>query len=536
MSQASRALARSIRIREWRSLMAWVIGTVFLVAYTAIAFEQLFEGSAELEALRPMLESPAAIVFTGPGYGSDTLTTGVMVAWELLAYTAMLHAIMSVLMVVRLTRGDEESGFGEWVGMAALPRRASLIGALIAAVVANAALGGVEWTTLVAVQLGAYDSAVYAGGGIMVGLVFAGIAGLLVSLAPSARSARGLGVAGVVAAFVLRGLGDVQEVHGGWLSWTSPIGWAQQARAWAEPRWWPIVLGMGVALALAACALVFDGRRDLASGLITGPDLSGPARPGPRTVFGMAWHLLGVSIVWWSIGAVALAGVYGSMAQSIVDSLSELILSNPIITEYLSAGRGQITADSFMALISRYGGLLAGAFAVSAVGVLGAEERSGRADVVLSAPVARRTWQLSIVGAAALGSGAVLLTSGIAQGLSVGASLGDFSGLWTSIGATMVYWPAALMCVGLSALAHSFSPRVSGLVWGVFGFWAFLVVMGRLADLPTVVLDSSPYIHVPELPGIPVDTEHWVALGVMVLIAIMSVGVAMWCVEGRDID
>ena len=42
--------------------------------------------------------------------------------------------------------------------------------------------------------------------------------------------------------YLARAFGDMQQTHGSWLSWTSPIGWAQQMRAFVDLRWWPLAL------------------------------------------------------------------------------------------------------------------------------------------------------------------------------------------------------------------------------------------------------------------------------------------------------
>jgi ABC-2 type transport system permease protein len=50
------------------------------------------------------------------------------------------------------------------------------------------------------------------------------------------------------------GIGDGQQLGGSALSWTSPIGWAQQTRAYTDLRWWPLVLCF-VGLAVVAYGL-----------------------------------------------------------------------------------------------------------------------------------------------------------------------------------------------------------------------------------------------------------------------------------------
>lgn len=67
------------------------------------------------------MESPTAQVVTGPGYGLDDYTFGAMLANELLSWLAIVVALMSIFLVVRHTRTEEETGRSELV-------RASVVG------------------------------------------------------------------------------------------------------------------------------------------------------------------------------------------------------------------------------------------------------------------------------------------------------------------------------------------------------------------------------------------------------------------------
>src|SRR2546429_3392945 len=62
------------------------------------------------------------------------------------------------------------------------------------------------------------------------GLAFSAIAALAAQLASGARSARGLALGVLGAAYLLRAVGDASGTGGGsWLTWLSPLGWAALA-------------------------------------------------------------------------------------------------------------------------------------------------------------------------------------------------------------------------------------------------------------------------------------------------------------------
>ena len=51
-------------------------------------------------------------------------------------------------------------------------------------------------------------------------------------------------------AFLVRGIGDVIDLQGSWLSWFSPLAWAQQTRVHVDLRWWPLLVPLLAVIAL----------------------------------------------------------------------------------------------------------------------------------------------------------------------------------------------------------------------------------------------------------------------------------------------
>ena len=69
-------------------------------------------------------------MLSGPGYGTTNYTLGAMMANELSVRGHAGDAIMSLLLVVRHTRAEEEDGRAELVRAGAVGRRAPLAAAL----------------------------------------------------------------------------------------------------------------------------------------------------------------------------------------------------------------------------------------------------------------------------------------------------------------------------------------------------------------------------------------------------------------------
>ena len=123
----------------------------------------------------------------------------------------------------------------------------------------------------------------------MTGLLFAAVAAVAAQLTESARSATGIAVAVLGAAYLLRAVGDTGPT---WLSWISPIGWAMRVRAFAAEQWWVLVALVGLAVVLGdrvsgPRGASGPGRRAAAAT----PRPGSQAPPGLRSTFALAWRL-----------------------------------------------------------------------------------------------------------------------------------------------------------------------------------------------------------------------------------------------------
>ena len=73
-----------------------------------------------------------------------------MIAWKPGGFAAVAAALMSIFLVVRHTRADEESGRLELLSATPIGRRAPLAGVLLVAVAANVVLALLTVAALVA--------------------------------------------------------------------------------------------------------------------------------------------------------------------------------------------------------------------------------------------------------------------------------------------------------------------------------------------------------------------------------------------------
>jgi ABC-2 type transport system permease protein len=229
-------LLRHFLRRDRWMLMWWSVGTMLLYWTQAVSVKGLYATQAEFDAAAASMEGNAALIsMAGPARALNTV--GGQVTWQATAFGAIVVGLMSMFIVVRHTRAEEESGRDELLRAAAIGRAAPTAAAVLVALVANVLAGALVAASLVSVPLAVADSVALGVGLAAVGAVFTGTALLAAQLTNGARAAYGLAGAVIAIAYVLRAIGDVGSPV---LTWLSPIGWYQgmyASPASAGGRW-----------------------------------------------------------------------------------------------------------------------------------------------------------------------------------------------------------------------------------------------------------------------------------------------------------
>ncbi len=215
------ALARLAFRRDRLMVPAWVYVITALVASNSYGLNKLYPTALARAELAVSGGRNPALVFLYGRLSGDSL--GAISAWRYGVWAAIFGALMSVFIVVRHTRADEETGRLELVGSAAVGRFAALTAALLVAVAANVALALLLTIALIVLGLPAAGSAAFALAITTCSLAFAAIAALTAQLAASARASRGIAIGVLGAAYLLRAVGDAAGSSGpSWLTWLSP--------------------------------------------------------------------------------------------------------------------------------------------------------------------------------------------------------------------------------------------------------------------------------------------------------------------------
>ncbi|QTE30805.1 ABC transporter permease [Pengzhenrongella sicca] len=519
---AAGRLTRFALRRDRTRIAVWALALSGLIAYFAAAIPAAYPEPGMLQARAAIMREPAGAFMAGPGYGLDAYTFGAMVSNELLGLLAVAAALTSASLVVRHTRAEEETGRAELIRAGVVGRFAPLTAALATMVVADVVVAAALFAALAGSGFAATDSLAVALGVALVGLAFGAVAAVTAQLAEHSRAASGLAGAALGLAYVLRGIGDAAGPGGSTLSWLSPIGWAQQTRAFVDLRWWPLALCMALAAAAGVVAFALAGRRDLGAGLV-------PARRGRAQASRALGSPIGVSarmeravVGGWAVGIGIFAALTGSLGQGIVDSFAD----QPQLAEVFGAGGSADVLSATLAAFLSFFAMAVAAYAVTAVNRLRREEDEGRVGALLATAVSRTAWFAGALTVTAAACALLLVVAGMCLGLGAAASVGDPDLTWQLAGASLAYLPIVLCFGALAALAF-------GLRSGGWAVWALLVasivvgVYGPLFNLPAGAIDAAPFGLVPLVPSEPFDALPLVLMCAVVAALVTGAAAAL---------
>ena len=506
MTGAAVLLRTFLRRDRWM-LLAWAAGTVLLYWSQAYSVDGLYSSQAEFDrAAASMGGNAAFIAMAGPPRALNTL--GGQVTWQATAFGAVLAGLMSMFVVARHTRAEEESGRDELVRGTAVGRQAPMTAALVTALLANVMLGVLVALSLWAYPLAAADSWALGLGLTAVGWCFTGTALVAAQVASSTRGMYGLAGAVLGLAYALRAVGDVGN-HA--LSWLSPIGWYQAMHAFSGLRWWPVLLPLLAAVAATAAAYLLFGRRDLGGGLLAARPGPARARPGLRTGLGLAWRLQRGAVLGWVLGVGLTAVAYGSIG----DDVRTLVGDSRASREMFAAAGGDIV-DAFYASAALMLALLGCGFAISSALRPRGEEEGGRVEPLLATALPRLRGLRGHNAVTALGS--LLVLAGAGAGLGGGYLIvtGDGGALLRLGLPVLAYLPAVLLLAAVALLVYAVHPRLAVLAWLPLVVAVVVMFFGDLLDLPQWFQDLSPFEHLALVPAQPM---RWTPFGVLWLLA-----------------
>ena len=515
--------------QDLRNIAPWVMLISALSASSVLAYAWIFPDDSDRLALSTALRgNPALSLIFGPA--RDLMTSDGFNAWRAGQLGALCAGLMAILIVVRNSRADEDSGQAELIASGVIARQSRLAVAVLVAAIASIALGVVCFILTVLCGGGIGATLILAGTFTASGLIFAGVAAVAAQLGSDARTASSIAIATLGVFYVLRGYLDSSGAPD-WVSWLTPFGWLEETRPATENNAWPLLLALAIAIALVLAGFVLQGHRDFGQGMVA-------QRPGPGearlagNAWGLAFKLHRSAVVSWMIAFAGLGLVFGNLATSIGD----IVADNPAMAEVLAAGAGSAggSADltfAFLVTILQIIAVIAAVMGVQIMLRIHAEEIDFRVEPLLATSLRRPTYLASNVVVALLGTAIALVLAGlclglVAHGKETSVSVGDV------FGQALATIPAVWVLVGLAVAAVGAAPAKRIVAWlGVVATFG-LTILGPTFNLPDWALGISPLRHV---PNVTAASPGWAGLVWLGAIAALLLVVGLVGYRRRDI-
>lgn len=509
---------------QWRSgrkaLLIWIIALIGVFAATASSMNGMYDTPQKIADYAAGTRSGGAtLAINGEPYGVDNI--GGVIAYEMGFMTSIALPLMGILLIARWTRREEESGRLEMIRAGAVARSAPLAAAIVWSVAAFAITAAGLTLSLGPLGIAWSDAALYAVATASLGLWFAAVTAFAAQIVERTRAVYAVSLAVLAVAFVLRGAGAVGDNA---LTWLSPLGWANETRAFSDARWWPVVVTLATAALIVAGAFAVLGRRDLGSGILA-------ARPGPTAAGGSLLNDVGLAvrmhrnlIAAWSAVAILIGGAFGSLT----DAIEDVAADNDALQEVMGGDQ----TDAFLSLMVILLALVIGGYALQSAARTSEEERDGRLEPVLAGSIGRGRWFAGHLIAIFSGTVTVAVAGGLALGVSVAATQSDGGEVVRLVGATVAYVPAALVVASLAIALYAVKPTLQSLAWLVFAYVAVVAVLGDTLQMPEWAMNISPVNWVGKLP---LDDLAWWPLLLATVITCGLGSIATVAFRRRDI-
>jgi ABC-2 type transport system permease protein len=520
-----------LRFQARRSRMYlfwWIAGIAGFTFMTIPVITDQYQTAAEREGFAATMSSPAMLSMSGPIEYVDAYadSLGALFTHRMLLWTGLMTAVMFVLLVTRLTRADEETSRSEVIRSLPIGRRADLAAALSLSAVAAVVLGALMALAASGLEGGDGTSALLFGAAhTVIGLVFASLTAVAAQLSENGSTSTGYGLAALGASVLFAGAGNAE---GGWVTWLSPIGWAQLTYAFTpEQRWWPLLVAAAVAVAAVWLAFTLVAHRDFGQGMFASRRGRAEAKPGLKSATALTFRLTR-GLIWTGAITLFLLGLaYGSVlggADEFADGLSE---AQQAILERGDATLQLGFATTFVAINA----IVASLFGVLVIGRGRKEETVGRGELIAAGPVARSGWPGSYLPAALFTATLTNVLAGLALG--AGGASGDSELFGKILIGTLVQLPAVWVVVAFVFAAFAWLPRAGWLRWLAWTWTLLVVYFGALLNLPEWAMAISPYHHLGDYPAEDFSTP---ALVILTAVAVLLAGLGYFGLRKRNLS
>ncbi len=525
MGMYARFILRRDRIR----IPVWIMAITMLTVVVTFAYVELVPTEQERLAMAETMRNPAVTAMFGPGYGLDNYTFGAIMGHQMLLFTALIVAIMSILLAARHTRGDEENGRIELIRSLPVGRLSNLGAACLVMFGTNLLLAVLVGFGLYATGIESLDlhgSLLYGAALGAAGLFFTAVTALFAQLSDNSRGTLGYSFAFLGYSYLIRGIGDVGNET---LSWLSPLGWITRSEVYVNNIWWPVLMTIATAFALLVFAFYLNSIRDLEAGFI-------PTRPGRKTAsaflqspLGLALKLQRTVIIAWAVGMFILGASYGSVFGDMEAYLDAMEL----IREMLVEAEGFSLTEQFLPMLMSVISMVSAIPVLLMILKVRGEEIRNRTEHLLARSVSRTKLMGSFFAIS-------LVVSLVMQFLAV-------TGMWSAaaavmeepvsfeviLNAGMVFLPALWIMIGAAVFLIGIIPKRAGIIWLYLGYSFVVVYLGTLLQIPEWLAKLSPFGHIPK---VPVEEMEFLTFFLLSILAAVLTIIGFIGYNKRDIE
>ncbi|MFL2133457.1 ABC transporter permease [Desemzia sp. FAM 24101] len=510
-------------------IFLWLIGLVGITLTVANVYPTVYVTQEDIMGFALTMENPAMNAMLGPNYAIEDYNIGAVFANEMLLFTVIAVGVMNILLVSSSTRDDEEEGRLEMVRALPVGRLAYLTASGIMIAIVDGIL-----FLLTAVGLGFVSAsgmiweASFLYGTLLgvTGLFFAALTALCAQLAETSKGATALSLGVLIAAYVIRAIGDVNSEG---LALLSPLGWVVRTEVFVNNDWWPIGALLSSTIVLLIAALYLNLKRDINTGLL--PDRKGKVHASRflKTPIGLTWHLEKTNLIAWTVVLFLLSAAFGAILGELEVYFSDM----DIIQAYFSEESGISLTEQFIALLISIMSVFTAVPVMSIILKLKKEEKQGRVENYYSRAVSRNTILSSYYMISLVSVIVMQVMTGLGLYLTANQVLEEGLELSMIMKTTLVYVPAIWLVIGLTTLLVGIFPKGGSLAWFYIVFSFIVIYIGDLVDFPDWVINFSAFTHVPQ---IPIEEMDWKALSSLSGIAVVLTLIGLIGYNKRDIQ
>ena len=530
---------RLIRLAVRRDRIIVPVTATVVIALVAGSLPALTEAypdvASQISYVTSAAVSSVGRIFSGTVQGANL---GSIVMAELYFFVAIIIALMSMFIISRHTRYNEEIGASDLLGSSIIGRSAQLSAAVFFSVVINLMIGIVLFAVLASTDGLSVKGAAFFGLSIVsVGMFFTAVAAIAAQLSDYRRGSNTIGIAVLTICFIVRAMGDALgdlsadgfSVTANWLTWLSPLGWGYQVLPFSDNRLFPILLLVSGAIVLTYTAYYLMERRDIGSSIFTAK--KGPAHASRylRSLTGLAYKLQRSQFLMWLAGFI----VVGSMITVVAHDYRTTFEQSEMFINFLGPMSGSFTDSVIASMFPLVSGLLA-AYIVSMVIRMSQEESSGRLEQLLATAKTRSAWLASHISVITIGSILLFLAMGLFGALSYwfAADIRE-TALPDIIVSAAINIPATLLFLSLCVLLFAIAPKVcKSAAWFIYGYIALIGTLASIFKWPQWTQNFSPFTHTPIYPGTELNMSP---IYIMTVTSICLLLISLFLFQRRDL-